>query len=386
MSSSSSSTILSYMEEQRIANPDLAAEYEELATLYDKKLWHQLSNALEKFLSSPMNNRGNNFVELYSNFIVSVEARFNQVKLATLISLIGNSVTDTSIALDLYQKVLLSRERLGREAALCLDMEIAIIYMKIGKLDLAKSSLEAAKEQIPSINSTEAVAFSKFYMATAEYRKASPPQEFYNAALMFLSYTHVDDLSSESKYILATDMALASITGDDIFNFGEVIATPILSVLVGTPNQWLRDLVYALNSGKIDDFNLIVGANKESYSQQPALANRHEIVKQKVVLLCVLNIAFERSANDRLIPFEEIAATARIPIDQVEWVLMRAMSLGLIKGIIDGVEEVVNVTWVQPRVLDKGQLNLLHDQLGAWTERVKGALITIEKQAIDLFA
>ena len=279
--------------------------------------------------------------QLYSNFIISVEARFNQVKLATLISLIGNSVTDTSIALDLYQKVLLSRERLGREAALCLDMEIAIIYMKIGKLDLAKASLEVAKEQIPSINSMEAVAFSKFYMATAEYRKASnyfliffviyhpfniniiflqlvgPPQEFYNAALMFLSYTHVDDLSSESKYILATDMALASITGDDIFNFGEVIATPILSVLVGTPNQWLRDLVYALNSGKIDDFNLIVGANKESYSQQPALANRHEIVKQKVVLLCVLNIAFERSANDRLIPFEEIAVTARIPIDQV---------------------------------------------------------------------
>jgi hypothetical protein len=45
------------------------------------------------------------------------------------------------------------------------------------------------------------------------------------------------------------------------------------------------------------------------------------------------------------------------------------MSLGLVKGIIDGVEEVVNVTWVQPRVLDKGQLNLLHDQLGTWTER-----------------
>ena len=43
--------------------------------------------------------------------------------------------------------------------------------MKLGKLDPAKSSLEVAKEQIPSINSTEAVAFSKFYMATAEYRK-----------------------------------------------------------------------------------------------------------------------------------------------------------------------------------------------------------------------
>ena len=49
--------------------------------------------------------------------------------------------------------------------------------------------------------------------------------------------------------------------------------------------------------------------------------------------------------------------------------LMRAMSLGLIKGVIDGVEELVSVTWVQPRVLDKGQLSLLHDQLGAWSER-----------------
>ena len=48
---------------------------------------------------------------------------------------------------------------------------------------------------------------------------------------------------------------------------------------------------------------------------------------------------------------------------------MRAMSLGLIKGVIDGVEELVSVTWVQPRVLDKGQLSLLHDQLGAWSER-----------------
>ena len=214
-----------------------------------------------------------------------------------------------------------------------------------------------------------------------------PPQEFYNAALMFLSYTPLDDLSNEFKYILATDMALAAITGDEIFNFGEVIATPILSYLVGTPNQWMRDLVFALNSGLIDEFNRIVGENHVSYYQQPALASRHEVVKQKAILLCVLNTAFERSSNDRQISFTDIAARASIPLDQVqphkilnfnnskwfygkvEWVLMRAMSLGLIKGIIDGVDGTVNVTWVQPRVLDTKQLSLLNDQLGLWNER-----------------
>jgi hypothetical protein len=54
---------------------------------------------------------------------------------------------------------------------------------------------------------------------------------------------------------------------------------------------------------------------------------------------------------------------------QVEWVLMRAMSIGLLKGTIDEVGAAVNVTWVQPRVLDKEQLALLNTQLKTWTEK-----------------
>ena len=54
---------------------------------------------------------------------------------------------------------------------MCLDMEIVILHLKMGKLDLAKAGLDTAKEQIPSIKSSEAVVFSKFYLASAEYRK-----------------------------------------------------------------------------------------------------------------------------------------------------------------------------------------------------------------------
>ena len=54
---------------------------------------------------------------------------------------------------------------------------------------------------------------------------------------------------------------------------------------------------------------------------------------------------------------------------QVEWVLMRALSLGLIKGTIDEVEASVSVTWVQPRVLDKEQIAMLNVQLASWTEK-----------------
>jgi len=205
-----------------------------------------------------------------------------------------------------------------------------------------------------------------------------PPQEFYKAALMYLAYTPVEELPAEEKYILATDMALASATGEDIFNFGEVIATPILQALQGTPNQWLHDLVLALNKGSIDEFNSIVDANREQYFAQPSLAGRNEEVKKKIVLLALLNIAFERSSHDRIISFADIATRTRIPLDQVEWVLMRAMSLGLIKGSMDQVDQIVSITWVQPRVLDKQQLSVLSQQLEGWTARVKSTLVSVE--------
>jgi len=99
-----------------------------------------------------------------------------------------------------------------------------------------------------------------------------------------------------------------------------------------------------------------------------------------------MNIVFELPSHERTIAFADIASRTRIPLDQTEWVLMRAMSIGLIKGSIDQVEQTVNVSWVQPRVLDKSQLGLLVTQLENWTDRVKGALVTVEDQTTELFA
>lgn len=64
---------------------------------------------------------------------------------------------------------------------------------------------------------------------------------------------------------------------------------------------------------------------------------------------------------------------------------MRAMSVGLLKGTIDEVEGNIDITWIQPRVLEKKQLKLLGDQLAGWTERVKSALVTIEDHASALY-
>jgi 26S proteasome regulatory subunit N9 len=193
-------------------------------------------------------------------------------------------------------------------------------------------------------------------------------------------------IPSEERYVLATDIAMSAITGENIYNFGEVLATPILGYLKATPNQWMCDLVMALHEGSIDSFNVIIDSNREKYSSYPTLVDGLGGLKKKVVLLALINIAFERSANDRQISFADIAARTHIDVDQVEWVIMRAMSLNLVKGSIDQVEQFVNITWVQPRILDKQQLGVVANQLDGWAVRVKETYLSVEDQTSELLA
>lgn len=70
---------------------------------------------------------------------------------------------------------------------------------------------------------------------------------------------------------------------------------------------------------------------------------------------------------------------------KVEWLVMRAMSLELVKGAMDEVERLVHVTWVQPRVLDNFQLARLSDRLVEWQSRVGKAHVYVEEQTPELF-
>ena len=62
---------------------------------------------------------------------------------------------------------------------------------------------------------------------------------------------------------------------------------------------------------------------------------------------------------------------------------MRAMSLKLVKGTIDQVAQCVNFRYVQPRVLDKGQLVAMQRRLGEWSSSVHGAKTLLEQQNVE---
>lgn len=50
--------------------------------------------------------------------------------------------------------------------------------------------------------------------------------------------------------------------------------------------------------------------------------------------------------------------------------MLMSQSLSLIRGRIDQIASTVDITWVQPRVLDSNQLETLAAQFKSWTEAV----------------
>ena len=161
-----------FLTSQRIEYPDLESNYEEFGVLYNKKLFHELSLALEQFLVKA-NVRGSNFRRLYEDFITKFDSRLNQVRLALIVSTIGQSFSDPSEALELYQNALKAHTKLGPDAIMCLEMDMVLVLLKLGDVARANELLDKGKASLAAVSSSETVVFSKFYRATAEYRKVS---------------------------------------------------------------------------------------------------------------------------------------------------------------------------------------------------------------------
>ena len=64
---------------------------------------------------------------------------------------------------------------------------------------------------------------------------------------------------------------------------------------------------------------------------------------------------------------------------------MKALSLKLIKGSIDEVEKVINVQWVQPRVLDKAQLKSMQQRLSQWRVKVSSLVQNMQTAGQEVF-
>ncbi|XP_068326117.1 26S proteasome non-ATPase regulatory subunit 13 homolog B [Pyrus communis] len=382
---------LQYLELLRNAHPELAEWYNSLADLYQRKLWHQLTLKLEQFVALAVFQAGDALIQLYHNFITDFETKINLLKLAHFAVIVSRQYPEKEAAISylegVIEKLQATREQRIEEPILYIKMQIAIFKLEQQDQKECKRLLEDGKTTLDSMTDIDPSVYASYYWVSSQYHKFRQEfAEFYKSALLYLAYTSVESLSESFKLDLAFDLSLSALLGDNIYNFGELLAHPIIKSLLGTKVEWLYYILQAFNSGDLVRYQELCRVHNAALRAQPALVENEKKLLEKINILCLMEIIFSRPSEDRTIPLSIIAERTKLSVEDVEHLLVKSLSVHLIEGIIDQVEETVHVSWVQPRVLGIPQIQSLRDRLDGWLDKVHTALLSIEAETPDLVA
>uniref|UniRef100_A0A8I5NG40 Proteasome 26S subunit, non-ATPase 13 n=1 Tax=Papio anubis TaxID=9555 RepID=A0A8I5NG40_PAPAN len=339
-----------FLQQSQSSGPGQPAVWHRLEELYTKKLWHQLTLQVLDFVQDPCFAQGDGLIKLYENFISEFEHRVNPLSLVEIILHVVRQMTDPNVALTFLEK---TREKVksSDEAVILCKTAIGALKLNIGDLQVTKETIEDVEEMLNNLPGVTSV-HSRFYdLSSKYYQTVGNHASYYKDALRFLGCVDIKDLPVSEQQERAFTLGLAGLLGEGVFNFG--LMHPVLESLRNTDRQWLIDTLYAFNSGNVERFQTL----KTAWGQQPDLAANEAQLLRKIQLLCLM---------------------------EVELLVMKALSVGLVKGSIDEVDRRVHMTWVQPRVLDLQQIKGMKDRLEFWCTDVKSMEMLVEHQAHDI--
>uniref|UniRef100_A0A8C8DJT6 26S proteasome non-ATPase regulatory subunit 13 n=1 Tax=Oryzias sinensis TaxID=183150 RepID=A0A8C8DJT6_9TELE len=360
-----------YLKQQQSSSstPETAAKWHALEDLYNKRLWHQLTLNLTDFVKDPSFKTGGGLIQLYENFICDFEHRINPLSLVEIILYVARQISKRG-----------HHVKSSEEAVILCKTSIGSLKLEISDLPATKKIIEEVEEILNNLPGVTSVHGRFYDLSSKYYRIIGNHASYYKDALRYLGCVDVKDLPETEKQERAFTLGLAGLLGEGVYNFGELLMHPVLESLRNTDKQWLIDTLYAFNAGNVEKFQ----GFKSAWGQQPDLAGHEAKLMQKIQLLCVMEMTFTRPANHRQLSFTEIARSAKIPENEVELLVMKALSVGLIKGSIDEVDQKVQMTWVQPRVLDLQQIKGMKERLDSWCGDVKNMAMLVEQQAHDI--
>ena len=373
---------------RRVANDASGPESDPLKAaveLYDRKLWHQLTELCLKLSVTTLSTDP----KLYTDFIIHFQKKINRVSLVKILNNLVNHAFHKDQPIEALEFLSTSKDSSILEvldtspnAKVVFHSLQARLYLQGKQAEDAKNQLELAKELVDNTYDLEAFTHAYFYKATAEYHKVmGPAADFYKYALLFFAYTSPESLSADEKKEWAFDIAIAALVGEDIYTFEEVLRHALVQELKQGEHKWLIELMQVMNKGDVEGYTEICNRYSKQMNRVGALVAKAKFLKQKVTILALVDMAEQAKG---VIHFEEIEKRCKIPRNEVEYLIMRSLSLGLIKGKIDGVDKVLEVTTVRPKLLDRQHCKEMAQKLAVWRKNVESVSGFMEKESQPL--
>jgi len=350
---------------------------DQIADFRKKKLWHQFGVEILALVTKP--SALSHLIDFHSNLVSKVSKNLDRQQYARFCLAVARQQKDSAATFDFLEKIQAEVAE-DVQALLICHMERVRVKVAQGDLKGAKTLLDEGKKHVKSYSGIiDASVQSNVYLAASEYhRAAGPAADFLKTSLLYLTYTPLSTIPIEEQQRLASAVSLAAVRGEGIYNFGELLQHPVLIKLHGTPDQYLSDLLRAFNDGNLKDYHAICEAHPEELSKSKDFLN------QKIRIMALIEMIFKKQSHSRPVSFAEIASTCEVELLQVEHLVMKSFSLGVLKGDIDEVGQTVRVKWVQPRVLDVKQLTSVNARLSAWSKQVESGAIYLQSNAPEL--
>ncbi|KAI5959999.1 RPN9 [Candida theae] len=391
--SSDVSTVLATIRSELDSNSELVSLFYQLEDYYERKLWHQLTQQLDEFYGNfdqdqiPQDLKH----KVYTQFIQQFAMKLNLIKVVDF--LIGSQFSDET-TLDKLNSLrseyikYLKREHnfkdnedgsqdpeftkllTNDESLIYIDLQISRFYLLLKNFEQCEVTMSKIEPKFENLNNDLSAKINAAYYQTKslEYKLHENYNAYYANGLLFLS--SVPSLTSAEKVQLCYDLCIAALLGDKVYNFGELILHDILQEIASqeSPYNWLYNLIQALNAGDLSSFNRWLSV---AFTKSPQLQSHQVFIKQKIIIMALLELISTKSTTNKRISFKEISEFTGTPLNDVEHLIIKCFSLKLIQGYINQIDEILVITWLQPRILNLKQVHNLYTHLVDWDHKVE---------------
>ena len=388
--------------------------YQPIAEYCQQKLWHQLTLRVlelvhDRRAAMTVPGPTSPYLAIYDKVVLAVDKHLHPLSLARIAAAVAHKLSshDMTAAKAVLENLLdEKKESLGVSATIYVQSQLSLLTLQTLPPGSTTTTADSSTNELSSIKTlirtNEAtlreladqpalVHAAHYEQAMTYYKVVGPPEAFYEQAMRFLHYAPPPDRNERAGgftnyHQLAIDLCLAALTGDGVYNLGQVVEeqAALLQLLLTDDNDgkygWLVALVKATAAGHVHEFQQLTQQHEAAIALQPALVHRAAAVQEKLTLLALCDLVFHKPSHERHLSFAEIAEHLSCTADQVEWIIMRALSVHLIEGSMDQVDQVFHVTWIVPRVLTAAQLQGLAGRYGEWAGKVSRTKDVVQEQ------
>lgn len=378
------SSVLDMLDKMSNAHPRVSRQFDQIKNSFKDAMWHIITDQLLTLVSDSEFDNGKDLIPFFNDFVKNLDKKINHLKYTRIAVSCSRQFENIGESIEFLEGI---KERFKNtpSAKLYCQVSIAEKRLNLGDYNECLDILKEVESDLKAQNDVDQLVYSELYKTLAVYyRRKEKFSEFYQNGLQFLAYTSSEDLTDIEKREWCINMGKAILLGKDIYNIAELLEKDILKSLIDTDYEWLYEILQALNSGNVDTFEQALIQYHAQISQNDEIVKNKVQLQMKICILSLLDLIFHREKGDRNIDFELVAEVTKQPIEEVEFIIMKAMNLGLIKGIIDQVDQVVRITWVKPRMLPKDKLKFMSDKLGKWDEHIDTTIKMLENHCSEL--